>query len=868
MEAAGLINSFPCLVIRGICDYADSHKNKAWQAYAAATAAAYAKEVLSVIPAAEVSNTDTVDGINHGQNAPARKCTKLAGNRHWIVPRPVNNLFTGRAELLDRMWDAFHSNETSGAAEQKRFVVTGLGGQGKSEVCLQLANRMREDSFWGVFWVDVDSASAARSGFITIAKALGISAEDIGDSLRALANTRESWLLILDNADDPNFDYQAYLPSGTHGTVIITSRVSGCSRYSTVGLEALDGLDLEHSTQLLLKAADIPEQSWPSCDRQAKGVVRLLGSHTLALIQAGAYIAKGHGRLDQYPEVYQQQRSRLLMYRPTQARSRYCDVYATFEASADVLKHSKTEAAQDALDLLVILSTLHSGTFPLQIFEDAWKRSSGILCEDPSGADELGALSRWHCSQLPDFMTVEAKKWDNYRLTEATSLLVSLSLVTEHRSKDFIGLSMHPLTHAWAKDRQDGEQQQQAWLSTGFVLALSLNDKSHTWRLYERELQPHLQSYLELRTRTAFSFGSKEMILSILLACGWILLDMRDDSRLAALLEDLYCGSGITLSNLSSYHVQIYELAAVNLSQFSDPKQAVKLLEHVVKTRETTLPETHPNRLASQHNLASAYQDNGRITEAIELLEHVVKIRETTLPETHPNRLSLQHSLASAYQDNGQITEAIELLEHVVKIRETTLPETHPNRLVSQHSLANAYLNNGRITDAIELLEHVVKIRETTLLETYPDRLASQHELARAYLDNGQITDAIELLEHIVKIEETTLPETYPDRLASQHELARAYLDNGQITEAIELLEHVVKIRETTLPETHSNQLASQHILASANRDNGQITEAIELLEHVVRIFKTTLAKTHPYRRQSERMLARALQARELSGLL
>lgn len=54
MEAAGLMNSFPCLVIRGICDYADSHKNKRWQAHAAGTAAAYAKELLSVIPTAEV----------------------------------------------------------------------------------------------------------------------------------------------------------------------------------------------------------------------------------------------------------------------------------------------------------------------------------------------------------------------------------------------------------------------------------------------------------------------------------------------------------------------------------------------------------------------------------------------------------------------------------------------------------------------------------------------------------------------------------------------------------------------------------------------------------------------------------------------
>ncbi|KAF1347632.1 nucleoside phosphorylase domain-containing protein [Delphinella strobiligena] len=50
MEAAGLMNNFPYLVIRGICDYADSHKNKRWQPYAAAVAAAYAKELLSIIP--------------------------------------------------------------------------------------------------------------------------------------------------------------------------------------------------------------------------------------------------------------------------------------------------------------------------------------------------------------------------------------------------------------------------------------------------------------------------------------------------------------------------------------------------------------------------------------------------------------------------------------------------------------------------------------------------------------------------------------------------------------------------------------------------------------------------------------------------
>ena len=49
-EAAGLMDALPCLVIRGISDYADSHKNDNWQGYAAATAASYAKELLNVVP--------------------------------------------------------------------------------------------------------------------------------------------------------------------------------------------------------------------------------------------------------------------------------------------------------------------------------------------------------------------------------------------------------------------------------------------------------------------------------------------------------------------------------------------------------------------------------------------------------------------------------------------------------------------------------------------------------------------------------------------------------------------------------------------------------------------------------------------------
>lgn len=48
IEGAGVWDNFPCIIIKGACDYANSHKSKIWQQYTAATAAAYIKALLGV----------------------------------------------------------------------------------------------------------------------------------------------------------------------------------------------------------------------------------------------------------------------------------------------------------------------------------------------------------------------------------------------------------------------------------------------------------------------------------------------------------------------------------------------------------------------------------------------------------------------------------------------------------------------------------------------------------------------------------------------------------------------------------------------------------------------------------------------------
>ncbi|ROT35327.1 ankyrin [Sodiomyces alkalinus F11] len=85
MEAAGLMNHFPCLVIRGICDYADSHKNKEWQGYAAMVAAAYAKDLLQQIPPSRVEAEKPIQLYEDFKNI---NPDRVPGTCKWVKDHP------------------------------------------------------------------------------------------------------------------------------------------------------------------------------------------------------------------------------------------------------------------------------------------------------------------------------------------------------------------------------------------------------------------------------------------------------------------------------------------------------------------------------------------------------------------------------------------------------------------------------------------------------------------------------------------------------------------------------------------------------------------------------------------------------------
>ncbi|KIN02921.1 hypothetical protein OIDMADRAFT_144079 [Oidiodendron maius Zn] len=688
------------------------------------------------------------------------------------------------------------------ASMQRRFVITGIGGQGKSEVCLKIADQIRE-TFWGVFWVDVSSESTAAAGFLRIADVLGSPVQNIDDARHLLSNLNHNWLLVLDNADNLATDYACYFPSGTRGTILLTSRMPECSDYNTVGFEQLESLGPADCVNLLLSAAKIPAEAWAEHELAAKSVVGILGSHTLALIQAGAYVARGLCSLGEYPTEYSRQCERLMKFSPKQAQGRYHNVYATFEVSAQVLESSSQKADRDALELLHLLAILHYNDVPLDLFEASWKGVK-YARRRVEGDESINRLTKSHVLHLPQFIPVDLDRWNPFRLREALAQLQSLALLRKGKEGSSVTVSMHSLTHAWTNIRQNQALKRQSWRATGCILSLSYYGDTG-WRPYRIHLNVHLQSFLNADSRENISSGTI-WINQTLFQCGRLLHQLRMDSMLQKLVGELFSALVIDPVEPLEDLLPLYKLLSKNLISTGKTKEAIKVLERIGHLEERMLAEDHPDRLASQYELAGAYRANGQIKEAVQLLEHVVKIQERMLAEYHPDRLVSQHTLAGAYRANGQI-------------RERTLAEDHPDQLASQHELAGAYRANGQVKEAIQLLEHVVKIQERTLAEDHPNRLASQHTLAVAYRANGQVKEAVQLLEHVVKIQERMLAEYHPDRLVSQYTLAGAYRANGQIKEAVQLLEHVVKIQERTLAEDHPSRLASQHALAIAYQE-------------------------------------------------
>lgn len=174
--------------------------------------------------------------------------------QEYMVPRASSNFFVSREV------PAKEARHSLGLVEEgpvwrrpKILVVNGLGGSGKTQFTLRYAEESR-GSYWGIFWVDASSQEKLEMGLSSVAT-LARKGSTPSSAVHWLSTCLQPWLLIFDNADDPDMDWSSHLPPGGNGHVIITTRNPGANIMATCGCIKLSGMDPEEATVLLLRCA-------------------------------------------------------------------------------------------------------------------------------------------------------------------------------------------------------------------------------------------------------------------------------------------------------------------------------------------------------------------------------------------------------------------------------------------------------------------------------------------------------------------------------------------------------------------------------------------------------------------------------------
>ncbi|KAM0239457.1 hypothetical protein ACHAP5_008379 [Fusarium lateritium] len=305
MEGAGVWDEVPCIVVKGICDYADSHKNKAWQDFAAATAAAVAKAILRRYAAHDGDKSSTLKT----ESSPGK-----ARGPCYYIPLAESIRFTGRTTVLNALEGVFFGQE-----QTQRVALVGLGGTGKTQIALHFAYQVKEKKpEYSIFWLPVLSDEGAERAYAEIAKELGLQKRSEDDDVKGLVCQHLSsaeagkWLLIVDNADDQELilgsidkpGLEEYLPQSESGMILLTTRsrqVAGeFAQYDVIDVEQMD----KKEAMNLLRNSLAQKQLYHD-EAVAIELLTYLTFLPLAITQAAAYLNQNRAPLRTYLSLLQ-----------------------------------------------------------------------------------------------------------------------------------------------------------------------------------------------------------------------------------------------------------------------------------------------------------------------------------------------------------------------------------------------------------------------------------------------------------------------------------------------------------------------------------------------------------------------------------
>lgn len=708
-------------------------------------------------------------------------------------------------------------------------------------------------SFWGIFWIDASSVENAESAFSEIGR-IGGMGENSAAGKHWLSNIDMSWLLVIDNADDPSIDVSRFFPAGDRGHILLTSRNPDCRVHSTIGYHEFKGMDHEDAITLLLKAADVKNHMDRKVRNLARPIATTLGYLPLALIQAGASIRQNICPLEEYLDVYSRHRKQIMSNQPVQGTDHYrYTIYTTWEVSFQMIERQETEAAADAIEILFVFAFLHFERVPVSIFERAWKNLQCLHTLAPSKSlfakileSFFPASNRNSQPRLPRILCQEGSRWDPYRFRQAIAILSSFSLIVNDATKD--SYSMHPVVHFWARDRLRKADQELWFDITTTTLANSITwDFEASNDTYRRSLVPHIDSCLHSE-HTEPLIGNNDDSNQVLKAAKFAYV-YSENGRWLEARELQVKVMDMRLKTLGPEHTDTLK-AMVELGwtywNLSRMDKAEDLQLKVMNTRMRTLGAENPATLKAMNDLAQTYWLYGRMADAEDLgLKAMVGMIKSLGPG-HPDTLMAMHNLGRTYMHRGRPKQAQELQVQVLEARRGMFGPEHPNTLMAMSDLGMSYNALGRLAEAEPLLTTVVEARKRTLGQEHAYTLWAINDLSKIYCGQGRAAQAEALLDKIWDVVVRTLGKEHIGMLMTMYNLSRAYAGQGRWADAEVILTNLIDVQTRKLGCEHPDRLIAMSKLARTYRHQARLDEAEKLFSKVIEAMTRKLGPEHP----------------------
>lgn len=775
---------------------------------------------------------------------------------HALPPR--DPAFTGRGRLLDRLRDRF----TARPAAVPVQVLYGMGGVGKSQTATEYAHRFAAgyDVAW---WIRAEDPAGVPEQLAGLAAALGLPVdEDLGRAAGAVLAELDQgrpygrWLLIYDNAEDPD-RLAPWLPAGTaDGHVLVTSRNRRWAQHP--GRTEVDVFDRTESVRLLrlFNPTIRPDEADPIAER--------LGDLPLAVDQAARWLQETPMPAATYLQLLDGALAEVLD-RPVPGEGP-----AAIAATARIAGADLSRINAPAMRLLELCGFLGPDAIPIELF---YSEPAVRSIRPPHGEDgrlAIGEILR----------TVNQYGLVRYDAEGGGTLAVHR--IVQALLRDQVAEAERPAVRAavhgaLATVGSGDPDRAEDWPRFAALLphvgpsgaVESTDPEVRRWLTASVRYLRHrglLEAARELADRALAAWDTDDLsVLRLRVELGNVL-------RRLGVAQEAYRIDLEALERLTELlgpdHVHTLAAAGglgADLRQLGRYAEAQALDRATLATAERALGPNHPRTMMSLNNLGVSDFMCGDLDGAFEGHSAAMARQRAAFGENDLYPLQSEINRARALREAGRYEEARAALSDAVGRFRGRYGEDHDDTLRALRHLGGALLRLGRYEEARAADEDAYRRLLARHGADHPETAAAAGNLAADLAALGATGEAVELARAVFEYHRDHLGEESPTTLLAAGNLAVLLRRDGRTEEAAALSGPVLEGLRSQLGERHRYVGAALVNHANSLASLGDADGARQLDERAAAVLADSLGPEHPDTRAALRNLALS-RARDGAG--